>query len=134
MTQAPRLIQTPYGLAMTGYGAEEDTYINGDIGQGNVPAVLMFVATGPMARAAMHGIEDIGQDNFNVQIRRCADVQILYYLKSAYPHICTSGYILSGTSIPSNFIPFLITLADAAESCKRNCLVASSSACKIDLS
>ena len=53
-------MQARYGLATTGYGAEEDTYINGDIGQGHVAAVLMFVATGPMAHAAMHGTEDIG--------------------------------------------------------------------------
>ena len=60
ITQAPRLIQAPYGLATTGYGAEEDTYINGDIGQGHVAAVLMFVVTGLMAHAAMRGTEDIG--------------------------------------------------------------------------
>jgi hypothetical protein len=60
MSRDHPLIQVPFGLKGIGYGVVADTYIREVIGPGPGQAVPGLPVAGIITRAAMHGIEVIG--------------------------------------------------------------------------
>lgn len=127
-----RLYHMParYGLMAIGPGAAAHTCMYAAIGTGQGQDVFGYVVHGNAAHEATGGTEAIGVKQFAVGSYKFA------VLQPAHCKLITANlpHIRSGTSIPNNFIPLLITLPEAAESCSLNCLEASSSACKIDFS
>jgi hypothetical protein len=113
---------------VNGAGLVEGMFIPVVIGQGQDPDMFMNVVDGCAVHGATGGTGDIGDNKkFAVSSWQLADLKI-----NCQP--LTSNYILSGTSIPSNFIDLLMTLPEAADSSSRNCFTASFSACSIDFS
>jgi hypothetical protein len=117
---------------VNGHGAEEGTYTQMVIMQDHVPVARMYRATGTRYAVVMHGIEDIG-DRISLQLP-VGRLQSIHLGTAICLLITVNYYMRSGTSIPNNAIARLITLADDADSCRRNCFRISSSACSIDFS
>lgn len=133
----------PFGLTATGAIAAEDMFTIGDIGQGQELAVPMFVVVGHIPAVDMYGTGVVGADKPASPVKGNRKVNgyvkihgAVYFWWVFIPPlgVRVSLYILSGTSIPSNFIALLIVFAVAADNCSLNCFTFSSSTFKICLS
>lgn len=117
----------PFGLTVTGATVVEDTFIIGGIGLGQGQAVLTCEAAGRIPAVAILTTEAAGAGKIV-----CSGQYAVIF--TANCPLITADYILSGTSMPNNFMALLIAFAVAADNCNLNCFTFSSSTFNIGVS